>query len=68
MKLIYLLSSIAFIIILGASATIPTTENQPIRNVPVGYDIGIVGHDSILIVKGKFVRELDGRVYIKINK
>ena len=67
MKLIYLLSSIAFLIIIGASATIPAHQNLPPRKISIGYDFDKVGNDSVLVIQGKFVRENGGRVYVKVN-
>jgi hypothetical protein len=67
--LIFVLSAI----LISAYCFIPNKQPQPtptlpkIRAVQVGYDLDKVGKDSILVVKGQFVKQLGDRVVIKIN-
>ena len=66
MKLLLTYIIIAFLAIF-ASQPKQFTENQPIKTIPIGYDLDKVGNDSVLVVKGQFTRQFNGRVYIKIN-
>lgn len=66
MKLLITYIFIAFLAIF-ASQPKQFTENQPIKTIPIGYKFQQVGHDSVLVIKGKFVKELDGRVWVKVN-
>ena len=43
------------------------TENQPDKTINIGYKFDKVGQDSVLTIKGKFVKELHGRVLVKVN-
>jgi hypothetical protein len=59
-----LLIMLYLIVITQLPTQVYTQENLP---PSVGYNTYKVGRDSILIVKGKFVREMDGVVQIKIR-
>jgi hypothetical protein len=37
------------------------------HQIPIGYNLGKVGKDSVLTIKGQFVRQVGDRVYVKIN-
>jgi hypothetical protein len=41
----------------------PIIHNQ----IPVGYNLGKVGKDSVLTIKGQFVRQVGDRVMIKVK-
>ena len=41
----------------------PIIHNQ----IPIGYNIGKVGKDSVLTIKGQFVRQVGDRVMIKVK-
>lgn len=41
----------------------PMIHNQP----PIGYNLGQVGKDSVLTIKGQFVRQVGDRVMVKIK-
>ena len=45
------------------------SQPKPIINhqIPIGYNLGKVGKDSVLVVKGTFVRQVGDRVHIKIK-
>jgi hypothetical protein len=45
----------------------PSPTHPKIRAVPIGYNLGQVGKDSVLIVKGVFVRQVGDRVYVKVK-
>ena len=44
-------------------------QPKPIINnqIPVGYNLGKVGKDSVLTIKGHFVRQVGDRVYVKVK-
>lgn len=44
-------------------------KTKPIINhqIPIGYNLGKVGKDSVLTIKGQFVRQVGDRVIIKIR-
>jgi hypothetical protein len=41
----------------------PIIHNQ----IPIGYNLGKVGKDSVLTIKGQFVRQVGDRVMIKVK-
>jgi len=41
----------------------PLINNQ----IPVGYNLGQVGKDSVLTIKGVFVRQVGDRVYVRVK-
>ena len=45
------------------------SQPKPIINnqIPVGYNLGKVGKDSVLTIKGQFVRQVGDRVMIKVK-
>jgi len=45
----------------------PPTTPPKIRAVPIGYNLGKVGKDSVLTIKGQFVRQVGDRVYVKVK-
>jgi len=51
--------------------SIPNEKQKPkpiIHNqIPIGYNIGKVGKDSVLTIKGQFVRQVGDRVYVKVK-
>jgi len=44
-------------------------KTKPIINnqIPIGYNLGQVGKDSVLTIKGQFVRQVGDRVYVKVK-
>jgi hypothetical protein len=44
-------------------------KTKPIINnqIPIGYNLGKVGKDSVLTIKGQFVRQVGDRVYVKVK-
>jgi hypothetical protein len=63
--------AIAFLILLwiGTLRTKNHSQPKPIINqqIPIGYNLGKVGKDSVLTIKGQFVRQVGDRVMIKIR-
>ena len=47
----------------------PQPSPAPIINqqIPVGYNLGKVSKDSVLTIKGQFVRQVGDRVHVKVN-
>ena len=51
--------------------SIPETKPKNIpkvnQQIPIGYNFGKVGKDSVLTIKGQFVRQVGDRVMVKIK-
>ncbi len=63
--------AIGFLILMwiGTLDTKNHSQSKPIINnqIPIGYNLGKVGKDSVLAIKGQFVRQVGDRVMIKIR-
>lgn len=63
--------AVALFIWLSMPTICSKNHSQPksiINNqIPVGYNFGKVGKDSVLIIKGQFVRQVGDRVMVKIK-
>jgi hypothetical protein len=50
---------------------IPNQKQKPTpiihKQIPIGYNLGKVGKDSVLTIKGQFVRQVGDRVMIKVK-
>jgi hypothetical protein len=44
-----------------------TIEKRPFNQIPIGYNLGKVGKDSVLTIKGQFVRQVGDRVMVKVK-
>jgi hypothetical protein len=66
---IFAIGMICFLIAFCVETFKPQPSPTPpkIRAVQVGYDLDKVGKDSVLIVKGVFVRQVGDRVYVKVK-
>lgn len=45
----------------------PTNKEIYNHQPPIGYNFGKVGKDSVLVIKGTFVRQVGDRVIVKIK-
>ncbi len=45
----------------------PTPTPMIHNQIPIGYNLGKVGKDSVLTIKGQFVRQVGDRVIIKVK-
>jgi hypothetical protein len=63
--------AIGFLILMwiGTLSTKNHSQPKPIINnqIPIGYNLGQVGKDSVLTIKGQFVRQVGDRVMIKVK-
>jgi hypothetical protein len=63
--------AIGFLILMWIGKISTKNHSQPktiINNqIPIGYNLGKVGKDSVLTIKGQFVRQVGDRVYVKVK-
>jgi len=63
--------AIACLILMWIGTICTKNHDQPtpiIHNqIPIGYNLGKVGKDSVLTIKGQFVRQVGDRVYVKVK-
>lgn len=65
--LIILLSVLWISVYCSIPDTKPNNNIKVNQQIPIGYNFAKVGKDSVLVVKGTYVRQVGDRVYIKIN-
>ena len=65
--LIILLSVLWISVYCSMPDTKPNNNLKVNQQIHIGYNFAKIGKDSVLVVKGKYIRQLDGRVFIKVN-
>jgi hypothetical protein len=66
---VYIAIACLILLWIGTLDTKNHSQPKPIINhqIPIGYNLGKVGKDSVLTIKGQFVRQVGDRVMIKIR-
>jgi hypothetical protein len=66
---VYIATGCLILLWIGTLCTKNHSKPKPIINnqIPIGYNLGKVGKDSVLTIKGQFVRQVGDRVYVKVK-